>query len=439
MGPVIRQLRRPREPRSTGLLRAGALVCTAGLVALTAGPAAADTLLLPRPGEAQDPALCRVVGCLPDRLLHSVVPGPVTSQEIVRVALGGDGTVTTVTLEQRLVLTGRGDYQIRERGPARSARSLSDLDPPITKFGAVVWQGFSPGDRELAAELTLDAALEAARLPLAVAVSFRPAGGGPAQPLAAGGRFPGGGTVTVTVRNQTALASTALPTASDADPKLIGLLLDGLLRRSQAAPGPRLPAVGALQPGALLPARLTVTGLGSSLQEVQVPLRVTGTLAVTGTTAVASGPGVTATPEGGAVRGTLSGEVELALAVAGPGRLALDLQVIPVLDPRTLAPPGGATSWARWAASAPPQAERVAALHALVSAAAVGARAASYSPYLGADLPGSGTTTFHYGFGPEPRQVRTVALQAPRPVALALAGVALALLLGNAVLLWRRS
>lgn len=63
---------------------------------------------------------------------------------------------------------GEGDYQVRERGPARSARSLSDLDPPITKFGAVVWQGFSPGSRELAARLVLDPLLEAPRLPLGV-------------------------------------------------------------------------------------------------------------------------------------------------------------------------------------------------------------------------------------------------------------------------------
>jgi hypothetical protein len=74
-----------------------------------------------------------------------------------------------------------------------------------------------------------------------------------------------------------------------------------------------------------------------------------------------------------------------------------------------------------------------------VSTAATGARASSYSPYLGADLPGRGTTVFRYAFAPAdavaaPRQV----LHAKRgPIALA--GVALLMLVVNGALLWRRS
>lgn len=119
--------------------------------------------------------------------------------------------------------------------------------------------------------------------------------------------------------------------------------------------------------------------------------------------------------------------------------LALDLTAVPVLDPRLLLPPGGARSWQAWAAARPSRPERVDALGRLVDAAATGARASSYSPYLGADLPGSGSTVFRYAFAAEPPAVtRSVPLR-PRPGPLALTGLAALLLAGNAALLWRRS
>ena len=83
--------------------------------------------------------------------------------------------------------------------------------------------------------------------------------------------------------------------------------------------------------------------------------------------------------------------------------------------------------------------ERKAALDLLVAVAATGARASSYSPYLGADLNGSGSTTFTFGFA-EPRAL--VAAQAdmkPRWGAISLAALALLLLLANGALIWRRS
>lgn len=78
-----------------------------------------------------------------DRFLTSDVPGPVGNAEIVRVGLGGDGSVRTVTADQRLELMGEGDYAVRERGPARSAVSLSQEPPPVTRRGAVaalIWR-----------------------------------------------------------------------------------------------------------------------------------------------------------------------------------------------------------------------------------------------------------------------------------------------------------
>ncbi|MBW3551206.1 MAG: hypothetical protein KY442_10460 [Proteobacteria bacterium] len=130
---------------------------------------------------------------------------------------------------------------------------------------------------------------------------------------------------------------------------------------------------------------------------------------------------------------------ELRVETTGPARLDLDLTAVPTLDVRTLVPPGNAASWAAWAAGEPNAAERRAALDLLVRVAATGARATSYAPYLGADLPGTGTTVFRYAFAPVEAVAAVRASLEPKPAALALAGVALLLLLANAALLWRAS
>ena len=249
------------------------------------------------------------------------------------MTLGGSGAPAQVGLEQRLRLSGKGDYQVRERGPARSARSLSDLDPPITRFGAVVWQGFSPGSRELAARLVLDLLLEAPRLPLGVTTTFTPRGGRPG-PLSPGGGIPGAGTVTVRLTDTTAQPA-VLPTATDAPVGELARLLGPLLARARAAPGGRLPAAG---PG--LPASVQVPGPARAAGTRSVPLRVTGSLRLSGAGGTVSGPGTRPLPDGAAVAGTLpgGGTVELQVSVDGPAALALDLTAVPVLDPRLLRP-----------------------------------------------------------------------------------------------------
>src|SRR5439155_15518407 len=128
----------------------------------------------------------------PDRLRTSSVPGPTTDREDVVVAVGPTGAAKTVTDTQHLVIHGAGNYIIRELGPARAAVSLGDTVPPVLELGTVVWQGFSPGRRELAARLTLDPGIEAARLPLRVAMRLRD-GAGHEHPLAPGARAPVGG------------------------------------------------------------------------------------------------------------------------------------------------------------------------------------------------------------------------------------------------------
>jgi hypothetical protein len=406
------------------------------------GPAyggAGIDLPAPAAARAQELALVcnRAVGATPERCKASRVPGPVVNDEVVLVGLDATGTPSQVLLEQRLVLTKVGDYVIRERGPARSAVGLvAGSDPPNTKLGAVVFQGFTPGDRKLGARLTLDAGLEAARLPLAVSLSFEPAGAasGAARPLQPGGLLPSAGTVHIRLANTTSQPA-VLPTGSDASPSALALPLDAALHAARAAPGPRLPSTDTV-----LPKHLDVSGPAQRPATQSVPLRVTGTIRVGGTTGTVSGPGTSPLPDGAVVAGTLDAAgVDFTATVSGPGRLLLALAVVPTLDARVLAPPRGLPTWAAWARSGPPLVERQAALDLLVATAATGARASSYSPYLGADLPGTGTTVFRYSFAP-PQQgpvSRPVLHPRPGPIAVTLTG--LLLLLGLGVAVWRRS
>lgn len=415
----------------------GALLVT--LVAAAPSYAAAG-IDLPRPaaGRAQELALvCNaVVGATPERCKRSAVPGPVVNDEVVLVGVDGAGLPSRVLLEQRLVLTGVGDYVIRERGPARSAVGLvADSDPPNTKLGAVVFQGFTPGNRALGARLTLDAGLEAPRLPLGLTVGFEPAGGGASRPLGPAGAIPGPGTIRVRLDNRTG-QPVELPTGSDVAARLVAGPLDMALRAAQGPPGRRLPSTDAG-----LPRWLDVVSPARRAADQSVPLRVTGSLRVTGTPGSATGPGTSTLPDGATVAGTLSaaGPVELTVTVQGAGALLLDLSVVPALDPRRLRPPRRLPSWAAWAAGRPPLTERRAALDLLVATAATGARASSYSPYLGADLPGTGSTVFRYALAPADSVSAARAALQPRAGAIALTGLAVLLLLANGVLIWRRS
>jgi hypothetical protein len=403
-------------------------------------PSYADTTIeLPRSGAAlaQELALVcnKAVGGLPERCKKSSVPGPVVNDEVVLVGLSGAGRPSRVLVEQRLVLTKVGDYVIRERGPARSAVPLvADSDPPNTKFGAVVYQGFTPGNRKLGARLTLDTGLEELRLPLGISITFD--GGNGPQPLDVGGRVPGAGVVHVTLENNT-LQPAELPTGADADPAALAAPLDAAFRFAQAPPGPRLPSTGTT-----LPRRLPVTSPARRTATQSVPLRITGSLRLAGTTGTVTGPGVSPLPDGGVIAGTLSAAprtVEFTAQVQSAGTIALDLSVVPTLDQRVLAPPRHIATWAAWARSRPPLAERQAALDLLVSTAATGARASSYSPYLGVDLPGSGSTVFRYAFTPPDAAAAAKHELHPKPGPIALTGVALLLLLVNAALIWRRS
>jgi hypothetical protein len=411
---------------------------------LTALVTHADSIALPTPEAAnvQKDKLILAVGGRIDRLKPSIVPGAVRNDERVVIGIGGDGTVRTVSLEQRLDVEGVGDYAIRERGPAREATALGGERPPLTQKGAVVWQGFTPGHRALAARLRLDPQIEAEHLPITVKVSFTGVDGKTAT-LADGGRVPGAGTVHVTITNATSQPQ-ILPTGADAPATELAGPLDDALRIARHPSAARLPATG---DG--LPRTLTVSGGAQVSASQGVPMRLTGSLTLSGTTGAVTGPqpATTATAGGATFAGTLGGStsgtetasVTFDARADGPGTLAFRLNAVGALNARELAPFGSFLTWREWAASQPPAAERKKALDLLVAVAATGARASSYSPYLGADLQGTGSTSYAVSFAP-PSAVTAVGPQLqPQWGALSLAGTGALLLVGAGYAVWRRS
>src|SRR3954453_23454992 len=191
----------------TILLALAPLTLLASAPTLAAAVAApheeADPIRLPAPVRHVDPLQGVNLGLRPDRLRKSVVPGTASDREDVVVAVGPTGAPAAVTDTQRLVIDGTGNYIVRELGPARAAVGLNDTVPPVLELGTVVWQGFSPGRRELSARLTLDPGVDAARLPTKGPLRLRAPTARVRRPGAVS-RVPADGTVTVTFANQTA-------------------------------------------------------------------------------------------------------------------------------------------------------------------------------------------------------------------------------------------
>lgn len=368
----------------------------------------------------------------PERRRMTFVPGPIRDDERIVVRLSPDGRPLRVTVTQRLELSGTGDFAIRERGPALRVTALDGTTAPIIQRGTVVWQGFVPGSRSLAADLELDPAREALLLPLRVELSWRPASG--TAPLGSGGQLPGPGRIIVRLINQTSRPE-VVPTGDVPASELAGPL--DALRRSADMRSADPPPVS----GRGLPATLPVIGLGSRTVRVVAPLRIEGSVTVPGVTPVSvSGPGAasTTTGDGATVSGVLQDSAEIALDAPAAGSLDLDLTVVPALDPRRLAPPDGLSSWAAWAATEPPAPARRAATDLLVESAAAAARADDVAPYLGHPGPGSTTTEFRYTLADPVAVVRPRPPLRPRPLPIGLVVIGLLSAAGGGAWVWRR-
>lgn len=106
------------------------------------------------------------------------VPQPGRTREVVRVGVDADGRPVRVAVVQRIELRGAGDYEFTVPAPVRDvyAPAGAAAQPGLLER-AIVWQGFSPGRRDLVAVATLDPRAAAA-LPLALSVDTRTRGDG---------------------------------------------------------------------------------------------------------------------------------------------------------------------------------------------------------------------------------------------------------------------
>jgi len=96
---------------------------------------------------------------------------PVDSDQRVTVAMDESGRPFSVRVRQRLVLRRAGDYSFVIGGPVEDVRAApaSESEPGLRR-GAVLWAGFSPGRKVLAADVVLRASEARALLPLRVHV-----------------------------------------------------------------------------------------------------------------------------------------------------------------------------------------------------------------------------------------------------------------------------
>ena len=83
-------------------------------------------------------------------------PGRVTSREHVDVRLDTDGAIQTVAVTQRLAVQGVGDIVFNIPAPATTVIPLpSSQSTPGLRSHSIVWLGFSPGFKLLAARVKL--------------------------------------------------------------------------------------------------------------------------------------------------------------------------------------------------------------------------------------------------------------------------------------------
>ncbi len=106
------------------------------------------------------------------------VPQTGRTREVIRVGVDATGRPVRMAVVQRIELRGAGDYEFTVPAPVRDVYAPPGARAqPGLLDGAIVWQGFSPGRRDLVAVATLDVRA-AAVLPLAIGVETRTSGGG---------------------------------------------------------------------------------------------------------------------------------------------------------------------------------------------------------------------------------------------------------------------
>lgn len=227
----------------------------------------------------------------------------ITSTQRVNVGVDGDGRPTAVHVREHLAVSGRGDYQFAITGPIDDVRRApgSDSDPGL-RVNQVLWAGFSPGRKVLAADVTL-----------------RPRAAAPFLPVRLKLRREAGG-ATLSIANAT--RTPVLEYVGFVRPRESAKLLDETRRAALA--GVRL-----------RPAHATFIGSVSELTPrpaLEAPIRVEGELRLPGSAPVRFSR-------------TLGDGAPLAIRVHanGSGRAHVRLRAWPVPVERLLRPPGAST------------------------------------------------------------------------------------------------
>jgi hypothetical protein len=331
------------------------------------------------------------------------------ADERVLAGVGPDGKLVSLRVLHRLFLNGKGDYLIVVGAPVEDVRAGAGSDSqPGLRTGQILWSGFSPGRKVLAADAELRPSEARPFLPVRL------------RAVRAGNRF------SLTVTNATTVVQIAY--AGNGFPLQLAGLLDQTRRESLA--GEKLTTVYASVNG--------LVHVRKDAARIAAPLRVEGSLRF---------PSAPQSARGGTVHGKIvsfsgvlgdASPLSLRVDVRGGGG-APHLQVVarPAKLVRALVPPG-APSWAAAVRRHTIPAEVL--LRRLIDTRMQLVRSDQYQGFLSnPDAQGTSRTVYVYetAAAPAPK-----AAAAPEPgssgnglvLALALAGSALAV--GAALVLW---
>ncbi len=283
---------------STAVLFVGALVLAAGA---RAQPTSQQVVL---PGPVPYPTVSP-----PLAAYGPVPPNPtryvfhITNTQLVRVGVDGQGRPTSVGVRQRLGLAGRGDYQFIISAPISDVRPGPGTDSqPGLRVNQVLWAGFSPGRKVLAADVKLRPGPVAQFLPVRLELQRE------------------SGSATLSVVNAT--RTPVLEYSGVVRPEESARLLDETRRAARA--GVRVP-----------PAQATFIGPLTEVTprpEIEAPIKVEGELSFPGSRPV---PFAATLGDGGPLGITVHAE--------GTGRPHVRLRAWPVPPERLLTPPRAST------------------------------------------------------------------------------------------------
>jgi hypothetical protein len=312
------------------------------------------------------------------RVFANTFRGRVAATATVRVGLEGGGSVRTVSVTQRLVVGGPGDYLLTVPAPARTVvRAAGSESEPGRRRNALVWQGFSAGRRVLAATLQLRTAAAQPALPLGVRLS--------------------GSTASWSLSLENRTGASVASFRGTASPAAVDRYLRALRSAPHAAPPGPVPFA-------------EVEGIEPGRRTVLAPLRVRG---------VATFPGGRAVRIDEMLAGGFPARVRIALPAGRRPRL--ELRVDPVRPDRLL--------------------RTARTLDAAIAAALAHSLARQYESFLAnPDPAGRSLTSYLYATAPAPQEAPGGAERGEgAPWSALVAALLLVVAAGAGIVVWSRS